>query len=284
MKKHYVYDLGSTVKKVGATNNPSHRIPLQGFDNWEPTILKTFTSAFEADVYEKEKQWELYGYEDKDFYPDMLQPLVIKHQGKATCTLSGVPYEDADAYLVCRKVKVISLFSDEEFLFETDEDIEWLQSNKRKGFKKAEFVDAYWYLEKIRNYFANKIEIVEPTDADDILLKQTMKGTLPQQYSEDWSFDNIRQWAYDKKLYGHENSSLKGQALKLGEEFGECQKAILKDNTKEVKDAIGDMVVVLTSIAELNGHSIEEAIQHAWEVIRIRKGKPSDNGDWIKED
>ena len=41
------------------------------------------------------------------------------------------------------------------------------------------------------------------------------------------------------------------------EESGELARAILKDNTHEFIDAIGDMVVVLTNLAAIKGLRID---------------------------
>ena len=41
------------------------------------------------------------------------------------------------------------------------------------------------------------------------------------------------------------------------EEAGELGRAILKDDNPEFRDAIGDMVVVLTNLAHMGGTTIE---------------------------
>ena len=50
----------------------------------------------------------------------------------------------------------------------------------------------------------------------------------------------------------------------------------------EFVDAIGDMVVVLTNLAHLGGHKIEECIDAAYTQIANRKGK-MENGTFVKE-
>ena len=65
------------------------------------------------------------------------------------------------------------------------------------------------------------------------------------------------------------------------EEAGEVGRAILKNDDAEIKDGIGDMVVVLTNLAELNGLTIEECIESAYNVISKRKGKMI-NGTFVK--
>ena len=66
------------------------------------------------------------------------------------------------------------------------------------------------------------------------------------------------------------------------EEAGEVGRALLKDDIDEVVDGIGDMVVVLTNLAELCGVSIEECIQEAYDVISKRTGKMV-NGTFVKD-
>ena len=66
------------------------------------------------------------------------------------------------------------------------------------------------------------------------------------------------------------------------EEAGELAQALLKDRKEETIDAIGDMVVVLTNLAELVGVDIEDCIISAYNEIKDRKGK-MDNGTFVKE-
>lgn len=58
----------------------------------------------------------------------------------------------------------------------------------------------------------------------------------------------ILEWAKDKDLLKFENAPK--QRLKLLEEVGETAGAILKNNTDEIKDGIGDIFVVLVILAE----------------------------------
>ena len=88
-------------------------------------------------------------------------------------------------------------------------------------------------------------------------------------------FDNIRQWAKDKGILDKGDS--KTQYIKLQEESGELAQAILKRDMPEIQDAIGDMVVVLTNLAHLEGFTIEECIESAYGVISKRTGKMINN-------
>lgn len=92
-------------------------------------------------------------------------------------------------------------------------------------------------------------------------------------------FQPIRLWAADKGIY--QKGDIKTQYLKLMEEAGELANAIIEDDKEEIKDAIGDMVVVLTSIAHFNYNDIEECINSAYDVISKRKGKMI-NGSFVK--
>jgi NTP pyrophosphatase (non-canonical NTP hydrolase) len=65
------------------------------------------------------------------------------------------------------------------------------------------------------------------------------------------------------------------------EEAGELAKALLKDDKPEIIDAIGDMVVVLTNLAHLEGLDIEDCIDSAYKEIADRKGKMI-NGTFVK--
>ena len=50
-----------------------------------------------------------------------------------------------------------------------------------------------------------------------------------------------------------------------------------------MRDAIGDMVVVLTNLAHLTGFNIEHCIEEAYNEISNRKGKIV-NGTFIKDE
>lgn len=93
-------------------------------------------------------------------------------------------------------------------------------------------------------------------------------------------FEPIRGWAKERGLY--EKGDMKTQFLKLIEEAGELAKAILKSDSPEINDAIGDMSVVLTNLAELHGNPIENCINGSFQVINSRTGKMI-NGTFVKD-
>ena len=97
---------------------------------------------------------------------------------------------------------------------------------------------------------------------------------------KDDRFDLIRQWAEDRGIYEKGNSPI--QFLKLLEETGELANAMLKKNKPEVVDAIGDIVVVLTNLAYMEGLKIEDCIESAYKEISARTGKMI-NGTFVKD-
>jgi NTP pyrophosphatase (non-canonical NTP hydrolase) len=92
-------------------------------------------------------------------------------------------------------------------------------------------------------------------------------------------FRPIRIWATEKGIYA--KGDIKTQYVKLQEEAGELAKAIINNDKNEIIDAIGDCVVVLTSLAHFSDITIEECINSAYNVISKRNGKMV-NGSFIK--
>tara|TARA_R110000803_G_scaffold201317_1_gene266055 strand:- start:627 stop:926 length:300 start_codon:yes stop_codon:yes gene_type:complete len=84
-------------------------------------------------------------------------------------------------------------------------------------------------------------------------------------------FDPIRIWAKNKGIL--DKGDVKTQYIKLQEECGELAKALLENDNKEIIDAIGDCVVVLTNLSKLAGYNIEDCINSAYNVIFDRNGK-----------
>lgn len=92
--------------------------------------------------------------------------------------------------------------------------------------------------------------------------------------------EKIQQWAVERNLH---NADPHKQILKLGEEFGELCQALAKNRKPfEIKDAIGDMYVVLTILALQLDLDIEECVRAAYGEIEDRKGEMI-NGIYVKE-
>jgi NTP pyrophosphatase (non-canonical NTP hydrolase) len=88
----------------------------------------------------------------------------------------------------------------------------------------------------------------------------------------------IEQWHHDRNLI--EGSTDKDQYLKLIQEAGELSDSICKG--KDIRDDIGDMMVVLINIMARNDLSMQECLQVAYDDIKDRKGKMID-GVFVKE-
>lgn len=93
-------------------------------------------------------------------------------------------------------------------------------------------------------------------------------------------FNLIRKWAKARGIYSQGDS--KTQYVKLQEEAGELAKALLDNDIEEIQDAIGDIVVVLTNLAKLEGLNIEDCIKSAYNEIKNRKGSMKNN-TFVKE-
>lgn len=93
-------------------------------------------------------------------------------------------------------------------------------------------------------------------------------------------YDLIRKWADERGIY--RNGDTKTQFVKLMEEAGELGKAILKNDKDEFIDAIGDMIVVLTNLAALEGLKVEDCVVSAYDVIKTRQGEMV-NGTFVKQ-
>lgn len=99
------------------------------------------------------------------------------------------------------------------------------------------------------------------------------------------NFDELEQkviqWGEARNLY--QGSNPLRQFSKLLEEQSELLEAITKNDYSEVEDAIGDMMVVLTSIARFYSMSLHICYQQAYEQIKDRRGKMV-NGLFVKEE
>ena len=90
----------------------------------------------------------------------------------------------------------------------------------------------------------------------------------------------IKQWSIDRGL---NDANPTRQFLKLAEEVGELGAAMARNNRDNERDAIGDIYVVLTILAQQLGYNIEDCIQEAYNVIKHRTGKMV-NGVFVKDE
>ena len=89
---------------------------------------------------------------------------------------------------------------------------------------------------------------------------------------------SIKQWHHDRNLI--EGSTDKDQTLKLLQELGELSDSVCKG--KDIRDDLGDMLVVMINIMERNNISMVDCLEKAWDDIKDRKGRMID-GIFVKE-
>ena len=87
----------------------------------------------------------------------------------------------------------------------------------------------------------------------------------------------ITDWHHDRNLI--EGATDKDQYMKLIQECGELSDNICKGN--DIKDDIGDIMVVLINIAERNNIRLSECLKVAYDDIKERKGRMVD-GVFVK--
>ena len=88
----------------------------------------------------------------------------------------------------------------------------------------------------------------------------------------------IAQWHRDRNLI--EGSTDKDQYLKLIQEAGELSDSLCKE--KDIRDDVGDIMVVLINIMVRNNQTMKECLAVAYDDIKDRKGKMID-GIFVKE-
>lgn len=92
--------------------------------------------------------------------------------------------------------------------------------------------------------------------------------------------EDIINWGVEKEIDNPDK-----QTIKLMEECGELAHEISRGHyrSKEVKDAIGDIGVVLIILADILDMDFVSCLNMAYEAIKDRHGKTVD-GSFIKED
>jgi len=97
--------------------------------------------------------------------------------------------------------------------------------------------------------------------------------------SLDLTVDYITCWHHDRNLI--RGSTNQAQFVKLAEEMGELAGALARGD--DVRDHIGDMIVVLANIAEREGTTLAECASVAYDDIKDRRGRMVD-GVFVKEE
>lgn len=92
-------------------------------------------------------------------------------------------------------------------------------------------------------------------------------------------FANFTMWSHDRKII--QNGNVLAQGLKLVSEVGELSDNLAKG--RDIKDDIGDCLVVLNNLALMQGLSLDDCCEKAWNDIKDRKGHMNEHGVFIKE-
>ena len=293
---YYIYHIPG--KKIGVTTNLKNRVEdQQGYGPGEYEILARRNDIGEAAKYEALYQ-RMYGY-PVDMVPyDKLNCNKNKLNMKVNITEQTTTFPCPINKLKGRLMDNLGMTwdTDHGVFFINESSIKWIMAN----IKTSMFNDqrSYVYNKAFARFYENHnaYEDMLGGNLQDVHMRdqyngKTLAGGLsPERVPEccddetpcscKSQFDLIREWADERGLY--ENGDTKTQALKLVEEVGETCRAILKEDYEEVVDGIGDCVVVLTNLAELQGVSIEMCIDAAYEEIKNRKGQMV-NGTYKKD-
>jgi len=280
-------------KKIGVTNNLEDRVTRQqGYTEDEYEVLDMSDDISYISHREIELQ-KLFGYRvDQKLYKD-LKP------NKEKLNHMNINVTEQTTTFPCPVNKLKGRLMDEIGMsWETDhgdcsidpQSVRWIMENVKPSMYNNE--RCYVYNKAFARYFDNTPKSYEDVDNNCCGARTGGTQTGGLQFSGNNKhanipkpnprsrFDLIRAWADERGLY--DKGDTKTQYLKLMEEAGELGRAILKDDNEEFVDAIGDMVVVLTNLAELGGTSIEYCIDEAYDVISKRTGKMQ-NGTFVKD-
>jgi len=84
----------------------------------------------------------------------------------------------------------------------------------------------------------------------------------------------IEQWHEDRNLIA--GSTDKDQVLKLVQELGELSDSVCKE--KDMRDDLGDMLVVMINIMKRNNITIEECLQKAYDDAETKQTTDETSG------
>lgn len=258
---YYLYHIPG--KKIGVTCNLNRRVTLtQGYG---PDEYEVLDQSDDID-YISEKEIELqqsYGYKvDRKKYNELVKLNKMNINVTEQTTTFPCPVNKLKGQLLDNLG--MEWETEHGTLHITKQTVKWIMDNVKTSMYNNN--RCYVYNKAFARAYDNRDMFTEPT-----MIK----------CEDDDRFELIRDWARSRGLYDKGNSHT--QYVKLQEEAGELAKALLKNDKPEVVDAIGDMVVVLTNLAFLQGVDIEYCIDSAYKVISKRKGKMI-NGTFVKDE
>ena len=290
---YYLYHIPG--KKIGVTNDVESRVVRQqGYDWEEFDILAmdediSYISNLELELQQK------FGYRvDEKLYKDL-----FNNDNKQLNNMK-INVTEATTTFPCPINKLKGQLMDElgmqwetahgEFTI-TQPTINWIMANVKTSMYNKD--RCYIYNKAMAKYYdhdphrnitigtTHLAEVTRETPQRELdRVNKKLFGKVSCDECDKPIFDCIRAWANERGLY--DKGDPKTQYIKLMEETGEIGRALLKEDTNEIVDGIGDAVVVLTNLAELIGVPIEECIQSAYDVIAKRTGKMV-NGTFVKD-
>ena len=255
--KYKIYHIPG--KKIGCTTNVQKRvIEEQGYKPGEYEILFETDDIKEASDAERTLQQDL-GYKvDLKPYKELFKSNYMKtHSSSEATTTFKIPLNDIDASFLTDLVLETTRGT---FKLDAQDKIDWVLSNVHA----SQFGPATCYIYNKAMAEAGPFEKLEN--------KQTVNKEV---------FDNIRNWGFQKGIL--QGGDTKTQLIKLYEEAGELSEAVLKNNKNDIIDAVGDIIIVLTNFAELQGVCIEDCIQSAYNEVSNRTGRMI-NGTFVKDE
>ena len=276
---YYLYHIPG--KKIGVTCDLNNRVTKQqGYAPDEYEILERSEDIDFISSLELELQRE-YGYR-VDMVP--YKNLKPKNKMKINITEQTTTFPVPVNKLKGRLMDNIGMTWETEHgsCIITTNSINWIMENVKTSMYNND--RSYVYNKAFARWFDNNNAYETKTGGLAPTGPRSMDAYSPQKkYSHQRTlkmFDDIRDWAKTRGLYDKGNSHT--QYVKLQEEAGELAKALLDNDGIEILDAIGDIVVVLTNLAHLEGFTIEQCIESAYDEISDRTGKMI-NGTFVKD-
>ncbi len=191
-----------------------------------------------------------------------------------------------------------------EYMVNATENYFFLTSDFFKGYELNETLKKYFRLkektdsivEDVINQFRKRSQVgiekygttLAENNTDDFLehTKQELMDAVNyiqklQTQRKDNTQESVINWAKERNLIKLGNAPK--QLIKLSEEVGELGSAFLKNEYTEIKDAIGDIQIVLMILSEQLGIDYNKCLEDAYNIIKDRKGR-TENGTFIKDE
>lgn len=191
-----------------------------------------------------------------------------------------------------------------EYMVNLTDNYFWISSEFYKGYELNETLQKYFKLkektdsivEDVIKQFRKRSQVgiekygttLAENNTDDFLehTKQELMDAVNyiqklQTQRKDNVQESVINWAKERNLIKLGNAPK--QIIKLSEEVGELGSAFLKNEYPEIKDAIGDIMIVLTILCEQLSIDMNQCYEDAYNVIKDRKGK-TENGTFIKDE